>query len=107
MEIKDAVEKGAQEIDIVLSRCHVMQGNWEEIYNEVKAAREACGDAHLKTILATGDCGSLENVYRAGMVSMMAGSDFIKTSTGKEGVNAILPVALVMVRCIREYHEVL
>jgi len=105
MEIKDAVAKGAQEIDIVLSRAHVMQGNWVEVYNEVKLARKACGDAHLKTILATGDCGSLENVYRASMVSMMAGSDFIKTSTGKEGVNAILPVALVMVRCIREYYE--
>ena len=77
-----------------------------QVYNEVKAAREACGVAHLKTILATGDCGSLDNVYRASMVSMMAGSDFIKTSTGKEGVNAILPVALVMVRCIREYFDV-
>lgn len=105
MEIKDAVANGAQEIDIVLSRAHVMQGRWEDVYNEVKMAREACGDAHLKTILATGDCGSLDNVYRASMVSMMAGSDFIKTSTGKEGVNAILPVALVMVRCIREYYE--
>ncbi|XP_057314900.1 deoxyribose-phosphate aldolase-like [Hydractinia symbiolongicarpus] len=105
LEIKDAVSNGAKEIDIVLSRAHVLQGNWEQVYNEVKEARQACGDAHLKTILATGDCGSLENVYRASMVSMMAGSDFIKTSTGKEGVNAILPVALVMVRCIREYFE--
>lgn len=105
MEIKDAVSKGAKEIDIVLSRAYVLSGNWEGIYNEVKAARIACGDAHLKTILATGDCASLENVYRASMVSMMAGSDFIKTSTGKEGVNAVLPVALVMVRCIREYYQ--
>jgi len=105
MEIKDAVAKGASEIDIVLSRALVQQGKWEEIYREVKLAREACGEAHMKTILATGDCGSLENVYKAGMVSMMAGSDFIKTSTGKEGVNAILPVGLVMVRCIREYFK--
>jgi len=105
MEIKDAVAKGATEIDIVLSRALVQQGKWEEIYEEVKLAREACGEAHMKTILATGDCGSLENVYKASMVSMMAGSDFIKTSTGKEGVNAILPVGLVMVRCIREYFK--
>ncbi|XP_065670274.1 deoxyribose-phosphate aldolase [Hydra vulgaris] len=105
LEIKDAVANGAKEIDIVLSRTHVMKGDWLEVYNEVRASRDACGDAHLKTILATGECGSLENVYKASMVSMMAGSDFIKTSTGKEGVNAILPVALVMVRCIREYHE--
>jgi len=105
MEIKDAVAKGAKEIDIVLSRALIQQGNWEEIYNEVKSARQACGDAHMKTILATGECGSLENVYKASMVSMMAGSDFIKTSTGKEGVNAILPVGLVMVRCIREYFK--
>jgi len=103
MEIKDAVAKGATEIDIVLSRALVQQGKWSEIYREVKLAREACGEAHMKTILATGDCGSLENVYKASMVSMMAGSDFIKTSTGKEGVNAILPVGLVMVRAIREY----
>ena len=73
---------GATEIDIVLSRALVQQGKWGEIYEEVKLAREACGEAHMKTILATGDCGSLENVYKAGMVSMMAGSDFIKTSTG-------------------------
>jgi len=105
MEIKHAVADGAKEIDIVITRTHVMQGNWEEVYNEVKAMREACGDAHLKTILATGECGSLENVYKASMVSMMAGSDFIKTSTGKEGVNAILPVALIMVRCIRDYFQ--
>merc|ERR1712059_5386 len=104
-EIRNAVAAGAQEIDIVLTRTHVMQGNWEEVYNEVRACREACGEAHLKTILATGECGSLENVYKASLVCMMAGSDFIKTSTGKEGVNAILPVGLVMCRAIREYQE--
>ena len=106
LEIKNAVADGASEIDIVISRCHALQGNWREVYKEVKECREACGDAHLKTIIATGELGSLENVYKASMVSMMAGSDFIKTSTGKEGVNAIFPVALVMVRCIREYFQV-
>jgi len=105
LEIKNAVADGASEIDIVISRCHALQGNWREVYKEVKECREACGDAHLKTIIATGELGSLENVYKASMVSMMAGSDFIKTSTGKEGVNAIFPVALVMVRCIREYYQ--
>ena len=98
---------GASEIDIVISRCHAIQGDWEAVYKEVKECRQACGSAHLKTIIATGELGSLENVYKASMVSMMAGSDFIKTSTGKEGVNAIFPVALVMVRCIREYLKVL
>ncbi len=106
LEIKNAVADGANEIDIVISRALALRGDWEGIYNEVKACREACGAAHLKTIIATGDLGSLENVYKAGMVSMMAGSDFIKTSTGKEGVNAIFPVALVMVRSIREFYEV-
>ena len=106
IEIKNAVADGASEIDIVISRCFALQGNWAAVYEEIKECREACGEAHLKTIIATGELGSLENVYRASMVAMMAGSDFIKTSTGKEGVNAIFPVALVMVRCIREYFEV-
>eukprot|EP00794_Sanderia_malayensis_P012760 gene12760-14069_t len=104
-EIKNAVADGASEIDIVISRTLALNGDWEGVYNEVKACRVACGPAHLKTIIATGELGSLENVYKAGMVSMMAGSDFIKTSTGKEGVNAIFPVALVMVRSIRDYYE--
>ena len=106
IEIKNAVADGASEIDIVISRCFALQGNWAAVYEEIKECRDACGEAHLKTIIATGELGSLENVYRASMVAMMAGSDFIKTSTGKEGVNAIFPVALVMVRCIREYFEV-
>ena len=106
LEIKNAVADGASEIDIVISRAHALQGNWEAVYREVKECREACGDAHLKTIIATGELGSLENVYKASMVSMMAGSDFIKTSTGKEGVNAVFPVALVMVRCIRDFFKV-
>lgn len=104
-EIEEAVKAGAREIDIVITRQHVLQSNWIELYEETKAMRAACGDAHLKTILATGELGSLTNVYKASLVCMMAGSDFIKTSTGKEGVNATLPVAITMLRAIREYYE--
>lgn len=82
-----------------------MTQNWAALYDEVKRFRDACGDAHLKTILATGELGSLRNVARASLVCMMAGADFIKTSTGKESVNATLPVSLVMVRAIRDYYE--
>jgi deoxyribose-phosphate aldolase len=102
-EIKASVAAGAREIDIVISRAHVLTGNWQALYDEVKAFREACGDAHMKSILATGELATLRNVYQAGIVCMMAGSDFIKTSTGKEATNATLPVSLVMVRSIREY----
>ena len=104
-EIAASVEAGAQEIDIVISRRHVLTGNWPALYDEVKAFRNACGGAHLKTILATGELGSMQKVARASMVCMMAGADFIKTSTGMEAVNATLPVSLVMVRMIREYLE--
>jgi len=104
-EIHASVAAGAEEIDIVISRRHVLTGNWHALYEEVQTFREACGDAHLKTILATGELGTLRNVYRASMVCMMAGADFIKTSTGKESVNATLPVSLVMVRAIRHYLE--
>merc|ERR1712142_671144 len=100
-----AVADGAKEIDIVINRAYALAGNWQGVYDEVKAFREACGEAHLKTILATGELGTLVNVYKASIVCMMAGSDFIKTSTGKEGVNAIMPVGLVMCRAIREYQE--
>jgi len=99
------VADGAQEIDIVVTREHVLTGNWQALYNEVRDFRAACGPAHLKAILATGDIRTLSNVARASMVCMMAGADFIKTSTGKEGVNATLDVSLVMVRMIRDYHE--
>ncbi|WP_038144989.1 deoxyribose-phosphate aldolase [Thioclava atlantica] len=102
-EILYAVEEGAAEIDIVITRAHVLEGNWQALYDEIAAMREACGDAHLKAILATGELGSLRNVYKASMVAMQAGADFIKTSTGKEGVNATLPVSLTMVRALREY----
>lgn len=104
-EIGASVEAGAREIDIVITRAHVLTGNWEALYEEVRAFRAACGDAHLKAILATGELATLTNVARASLVAMMAGADFIKTSTGKEGVNATLPVSLAMVRQIREYAE--
>jgi deoxyribose-phosphate aldolase len=104
-EIKASVRAGATEIDIVISRAHVLTGNWRALYNEVKQYREACGEAHMKTILATGELATLTNVAKASQVCMMAGADFIKTSTGKESVNATLPVSLVMVRAIREYYE--
>ena len=104
-EIKASVAAGAQEIDIVISREHALTGNWQAIYDEVKAFRAACGDAHMKTILATGELATLTNVAKASWVCMMAGADFIKTSTGKEAVNATLPVSLVMVRAIRDYYQ--
>ena len=104
-EIKASVAAGAVEIDIVVSRAQVLTGNWRGLYDEVRAFRDACGDAHMKTILATGELATLRNVYQASIVCMMAGADFIKTSTGKEPTNATLPVSLVMVRAIREYLE--
>jgi deoxyribose-phosphate aldolase len=104
-EIKASVKAGAREIDIVISRAHVLTGNWRALYNEVKSFREACGDAHMKTILATGQLATLTNIAKASHVCMMAGADFIKTSTGMESVNATLPVSLVMVRAIRNYYE--
>lgn len=102
-EIGESVQAGAAEIDIVISRRHVLSGNWQELYDEMKTFREACGDAHIKAILATGELGTLRNVARASLICMMAGADFIKTSTGKESVNATLPVSLVMIRAIRAY----
>ena len=104
-EIRDSVSAGALEIDIVITRAHVFSGNWEALYQEIKSFREACGDSHLKTILGTGELGSLRNVAKASLVCMMAGADFIKTSTGKEPQNATLPVSLVMLRMIRDYHQ--
>lgn len=103
-EIEASVSDGAHEIDIVISRQHVLTGNWQALYDEVKAFRAACGDAHIKTILATGELGTLRNVAKASLVCMMAGADFIKTSTGKESVNATAAVSLVMLRAIRDYY---
>jgi deoxyribose-phosphate aldolase len=103
-EIGESVTAGAREIDIVISRRHVLTGNWQALYDEMRTFREACGEAHVKAILATGELGTLRNVAKASLVCMMAGADFIKTSTGKEGVNATLPVSLTMIRAIRDYH---
>jgi deoxyribose-phosphate aldolase len=102
-EIGESVRAGAKEIDIVISRRHVLTGDWQALYDEMAEFRAACGDAHVKAILATGELGTLRNVARASLVCMMAGADFIKTSTGKEGVNATLPVTLTMIRAIRAY----
>ena len=102
-QIEASVEAGADEIDIVISRSKVLTGDWRGLYEEVRLFRQACGEAHLKTILATGELATLSNVAKASWVCMMAGADFIKTSTGKESVNATLPFSLVMVRAIRDY----
>jgi len=104
-EIRASVAAGAEEIDIVISRRHVLTANWKALYDEVKAYRAACGEAHMKSILATGQLGSITKIAKASMVCMMAGADFIKTSTGMEPVNATLPVSLVMIRMIREFYE--
>ena len=104
-EIRYAVEEGAGEIDIVIHRAQVLTQDWPALYDEIAAMRQACGAAHMKAILATGDLKTLRNVYKASMVAMMAGADFIKTSTGKEDVNATLPVSLTMIRALRDYGE--
>jgi deoxyribose-phosphate aldolase len=104
-EIRRSVAAGAHEIDVVITRAHVFGGQWRRLYDEIAAFKEACGAAHCKVILGTGDLSTLRNVARASWVAMMAGADFIKTSTGKESVNATLPVGLVMARAIREYSE--
>ena len=104
-EIGESVRAGAREIDIVISRRHVLTGNWQTLYDEMRDMRAACGAAHVKAILATGELGTLRNVARASLICMMAGADFIKTSTGKEGVNATLPVTVTMIRAIRDYQD--
>ncbi|WP_299814038.1 deoxyribose-phosphate aldolase [uncultured Jannaschia sp.] len=102
-EIEASVAAGATEIDIVISRRHVLSGDWAALYDETAQMRAACGPAHMKAILATGELQTLRNVMKASFVTMMAGADFIKTSTGKETVNATLPVSLTMMRAIRAY----
>lgn len=104
-EIRYVVAEGASEVDIVIHRAQVLTQDWMALYDEVAAMREACGAAHMKAILATGDLKTLRNVYKASMVAMQAGADFIKTSTGKEDVNATLPVSLTMIRALRDYGE--
>jgi len=103
-EIEQAIEAGAAEIDVVISRYHVLTGDWQALYDEIKLFRQTCGSAaHMKTILGVGDLATLKQIYQASLVAMMAGSDFIKTSTGKENVNATLEFGLVMARAIREF----
>jgi len=104
-EVKDSIAAGAKEIDIVITRGYVLNGQWQALYNEVKAFKQACGDIHMKTILATGELSTLNNVAKASFVAMMAGTNFIKTSTGMESSNATLPVSLTMVRMIRHYQK--
>jgi deoxyribose-phosphate aldolase len=104
-EIRRSVEAGADEIDVVITRAHVFGGRWQALYDEISAFKQACGSAHMKVILGTGDLLTLRNVARASFVAMMAGADFIKTSTGKEPTNATLPVGFVMARAIREYAQ--
>ncbi len=104
-EIKASAAAGADEIDVVITRAHALAGRWEALYDEIRAFREACGPALMKVILGTGDLATFANVARASQVVMMAGADFIKTSTGKEAVNATLPVGVVMARQIRDYRE--
>lgn len=105
-EIEQAIEAGAREVDVVINRTYALTGDWRSLYEELRQFRATCGEAaHMKTILATGELGTLKQVYQASLVAMMAGSDFIKTSTGKEAVNATLEFSLVMTRAIREYLE--
>ena len=104
-EIRASVDTGAEEIDVVITRALVLTGQWSALYQEVRAFREACGAAHMKVILGTGELATFTNVARASLIAMMAGADFIKTSTGKESVNATLPVGVVMARMIRDYAE--
>jgi deoxyribose-phosphate aldolase len=104
-EIRRSIEAGANEIDVVITRAHVFGGRWQALYDEVATFKQACGRAHMKVILGSGDLLTFRNVARASLVAMMAGADFIKTSTGKEPTNATLPVSLVMVRAIREYAQ--
>jgi len=104
-EIEASVADGAKEIDIVIERHMVLNGDWQALYDQIRAFRQACGDAHIKTILGTGELATLNNVAKASLVCMLAGADFIKTSTGKEKVNANLPTSLAMIRMIRWFHE--
>ena len=104
-EIRESVEAGAAEVDVVITRGLALRGDWQGLHAEVAAFREACGDAHVKVILGTGELGTLSTVGKAAMVAMMAGADFVKTSTGKETVNATLPVGLVLARAVRAYHR--
>ncbi len=105
LEIKNSIEKGADEIDIVINRGFVLQNNWKKLYKEVRDFKNIAKDKHIKAILGVGDLGTMRNVAKASLVCMMAGADFIKTSTGKESTNANLNNSLVMLRMIRHFYE--
>ncbi len=104
-EIRASVAAGADEIDVVIHRAQALAGDWSALHAELRSFREACGAAHMKVILGTGELGTLRTVGRASLVAMMAGADFVKTSTGKEPENATLPVSLTMARTVRAYAE--
>ena len=104
-EITDSIKDGASEIDIVINRGFVLQGEWQKLYNEVRSFKEVANGIKIKAILGVGDLETMRNVAKASLVCMMAGADFIKTSTGKENINANLNNSLVMLRMIREFYE--
>jgi len=104
-DIRDAVAAGADEIDIVISRGAFLSGDYRYVFDEIEVQKEACGTAHLKVILETGELGTYDQIRKASMLAMAAGADFIKTSTGKVGVNATMPTALCMAEAIRDYAD--
>jgi deoxyribose-phosphate aldolase len=104
-ETREAVAAGADEIDMVIDRGAFLSGHYQKVYDEIQAIKEACGDAHLKVILETGELGTYDNVRRASILAMAAGADFIKTSTGKVSPAATPPVSLVMMETIRDFNR--
>jgi deoxyribose-phosphate aldolase len=104
-DVQAAVEMGADEIDMVIDRGAFLSGRYAKVYDEITAVKEACGNAHLKVILETGELGTYDNVRRASLLAMAAGADFIKTSTGKINPAATLPVTLCMLEAIRDVQD--
>jgi deoxyribose-phosphate aldolase len=105
LDTRDAVQAGAAEIDMVIDRGAFLAGNWAKVFDEIVAVKEACGDAHLKVILETGELATLDNVRRASWLAMLAGADFIKTSTGKITPAATAPVVLTMLQAVRDFEQ--
>ncbi|XP_034950562.1 deoxyribose-phosphate aldolase [Chelonus insularis] len=105
-EVVDVVKLGVDEVDVVIDRSLVLTHDWDELFNQLSSMKDACDAKHMKTILSVGDLPSLNHIYKVSMVAMAAGSDFIKTSTGKEVVNANLPAGMVMCQAIREYKKI-
>jgi deoxyribose-phosphate aldolase len=104
-ETSRVVTEGADEVDMVIDRGAFLSGEYFKVFDEIRRVKDACGDAHLKVILETGELGNLDNVRRASMLAMAAGGDFIKTSTGKIQPAATLPVTLIMLEAIRDFYE--